>query len=114
MVNLHEHLDDAVLAELRDVLGDEFPVLVTTFLTDSQARLVAIRRALAARECDAVREAAHSFKGSALNLGAHRLANLCRDAENHARAGALAPLDNLLAELDTEFGHVAGLLDGKR
>ncbi|HAF93900.1 MAG TPA: histidine kinase, partial [Pseudomonas sp.] len=59
-----EHLDSAVLATLQDVMEAEYPVLLDTFLIDSQDRLRTIQDALAQGEGEALRRAAHSFKGS--------------------------------------------------
>lgn len=33
------HLDDAVLASLQDVMEDEYPILLDTFVADSEERL---------------------------------------------------------------------------
>ncbi|MBX9764643.1 MAG: Hpt domain-containing protein, partial [Pseudomonadaceae bacterium] len=39
------HLDSAVLAALQDVMEDEYPVLLDTFLVDSGERLLLLRQA---------------------------------------------------------------------
>ena len=109
-----EHLDEGALGELRMVLGSDFAVLVQTFLDDSALRLASMRSALAQANHEAVREAAHSFKGSSMNLGALRLAAFCRQLEDQARAGNAAALPGLIELLGTEFAVVAGLLQPSR
>lgn len=106
------HLDTVTLDELRAVLGDEFAVLVNTFLNDSDKRVSALREALSAQDAERMREAAHSFKGSALNMGAHALAALCRDVEARARAGDLVGLGAAVEAIARELGVVSGLLAG--
>lgn len=114
MTTTTEHLDAAVLDELRAVLGDEFPVLVTTFITDSEKRLALLRAAASAANAGQVREAAHSFKGSALNMGAMRLSALCVDAETRGRSGEVTGIESLIDEIASESGLVNGLLTAAR
>lgn len=76
-------LDAAVLAELQLIMGDDFALLLQTFSDDSVQRLQALE---AAREdVDALRRAAHSFKGSASNVGAVALAHSCLQLENYCQ-----------------------------
>ena len=42
------HLDEEALAELQDVMEDEFEVLIQTYLADSQDRIHSLRQALEA------------------------------------------------------------------
>ena len=64
------HVDSHVLATLRDVMEDEYALLLETFLTDSDERLRLLREAEAQDDSLAMRMAAHSFKGSCSNMGA--------------------------------------------
>ncbi|MFZ5755945.1 MAG: Hpt domain-containing protein [Pseudomonadota bacterium] len=107
---LQAHLDQEALRELQGVLGDDFPVLVRTFLADSDARMSALRVAAVTGDARALRETAHSFKGSSLNIGARHLAALCYDVEQCARADDLAAAMALLTEVDAELKLVATLL----
>ena len=58
------HVDSHVLATLREVMEDEFALLLDTFLSDSDERLRLLRQAQAQGDAQAMRMAAHSFKGS--------------------------------------------------
>lgn len=100
-------LDQDTLRELRSVLGADFLLLVNTWLADSETRLTMLRTAAAAADAAALREAAHSFKGSSLNLGALRLADLCLAMETAARSGALTDVPALLAAIESEYRQVA-------
>lgn len=109
-MSVHAHLDQAALQELQAVLGADFPVLVQTFVADSEARIATLRTVLAAADHAAVRDAAHSLKGSSLNLGAQQLAELCLQLEQQARHGQTGQAPALLAAIDAEFRLVAQLL----
>ena len=57
---------------------------------ESSPRLIAeLRRARAAGDTVAVRNAAHSLKSSSANLGATALADMCKTVEHAARTGGL-------------------------
>ncbi len=64
------HLDDRVLASLQEVTEDEYPVLLDTFVLDSEERLRSLHAALQAGDAQALRHTAHSFKGGSSNMGA--------------------------------------------
>ena len=89
MAHLDKHLDSATIRELRSIMGEDFPLLVQTFEADSRQRLAALEAAAAAGNAEALRQAAHSFKGSAGNLGAASLAALCQQLESMGKEGDL-------------------------
>ncbi|MBE03290.1 Hpt domain-containing protein [uncultured Marinobacter sp.] len=106
------HLDEEALAELQDVMEDEFEVLIQTYLTDSRDRIASLKEALAAGDADAVARTAHSFKGSCINIGAPRLGDLCQAAEQAGKVADLARAQALMADIEAEFSVVTGLLEG--
>ena len=106
------HLDEEALAELRDVMEDEFEVLIQTYLADSRDRIQALREALKAEDSDAFAKTAHSFKGSCINIGAPRLGEICLKAEMAGKESRLEDAPGLLDEIDREFEQVIGRLDG--
>ena len=106
------HLDEEALAELRDVMEDEFEVLIQTYLADSRDRIQALREALKAEDSDAFAKTAHSFKGSCINIGAPRLGAICLKAEMAGKESRLEDAPDLLDEIDREFEQVIGRLDG--
>lgn len=100
------HLDATVMAALQDVMEDEFPVLLDTFLTDSEERLRLLNAALQVSDAYAVRQAAHSFQGSCSNMGAPLLAQLCRLLEDAVQREQLDEAATLLEQLEREFAIV--------
>ncbi|WP_322978265.1 Hpt domain-containing protein [Pseudomonas sp. C11] len=108
------HLDDAVLAALQDVMEDEYPVLLDTFVADSEERLRLIQQAEREADAQALRLAAHSFKGSCSNMGATLLASLCKQLEDAGRREALELAPELIEQIEREFAIVRILLKTER
>ncbi|HAN03791.1 MAG TPA: hypothetical protein DCQ25_00735 [Elusimicrobia bacterium] len=99
-------LDSFVIAELKDLAGPDDKAFMTelagTYLKDLPGRLAAIRAAVAARDAEALRQAAHALKGSSGNIGAQRLQKVCLLLEEAGRAGSAEVPAALLADLDAE------------
>lgn len=106
------HMDAAVLESLREVMEADYPLLLETFVSDSQARLA--RMSELAPDAEALAQAAHSLKGSSSNMGALRLAELCRDLEARAKQMNVAQIDRLLAEIGLEMNIVQRLYEAER
>ncbi|CAA0109060.1 Uncharacterised protein [BD1-7 clade bacterium] len=99
-------VDDLALKELRAIMGEDFQLLVDTFVQDSQVRIESIRQAIEELDAEALRVAAHSFKGSALNLSAGKLTELCRQLEQKGRDGTLDGTAQILMDIQTEYDAV--------
>lgn len=108
------HLDSAVLATLQVVMESEYPLLLDTFLADSEERMRLLKQTFAAGESEALRRAAHSFKGSCSNLGASELAALCCELESLARDERLADAPAMIGRIEREFAIVGILFRAER
>ncbi|WP_336366942.1 Hpt domain-containing protein [Marinobacter sp. C2H3] len=106
-----DHLDNDALAELQDVMEDEFELLIRTFVTDSRERIHTLRQALADADADALAKAAHSFKGSSINIGAPKLGALCLALERAGKAGELSGAADRIDGIDAEFAIVVAELE---
>lgn len=104
------HLDEDALAELQDVMEDEFDVLIQTYIADSRDRILNLRKALEAGDPEAFAKTAHSFKGSCINIGAPRLGELCQQAELAGKTSRLQEAPDLLDAIDSEFHQITGRL----
>lgn len=105
------HLDREVLQTLQEVMDDQFPVLISTFITDSDSRIRSLQKALATQDGEAVRRQSHSFKGSCHNIGAQRLGDLCQIMEDRGREGDLQGLEHHLVDIQQEFSQLKGILN---
>lgn len=103
---MSEHLDMDALAQLKEIMGEDFETLKQTFERDSVVRIQSIKNAIASGNPDEIRRAAHSFKGSAGNMAAPQLTELCRALEDQGRDGQVAGCDTLLKQIEAEYQHV--------
>ncbi|SDX08421.1 Hpt domain-containing protein [Marinobacter mobilis] len=103
------HLDEEALAELKEVMEDEFGILIETYLSDSADRISALQQALDAGNDESFAKSAHSFKGSSVNIGAPQLGALCLEAELAGRAGRLDEAGVMLERIVLEFQTVRAL-----
>jgi len=113
-ISVAEHLDSRVLATLQEVMDAEYPVLLDTFLVDSEERLRLLQAACQGGEAESLRQAAHSFKGSCSNMGASLLAELCREMEETARREQLDEAPALIERIEREFAIVRILYRAER
>ena len=93
-------LDESLLDELREVMGDSFDALLATFVADGERRIEEIETAAGN---DALRRSAHGLKGASANLGAVRLSGVCAELEAQARRGECAGRAALIERLREEF-----------
>ena len=96
-------LDEAVVRDLLDVMGDEFGSLVHVFLEDAPRLIGTLRGAALRGDIDTFGATAHSLKSSSANLGARGLSDLARHAEHEARGRRDFDLDASAAAIEREF-----------
>ena len=106
-----KNVDREVLNALRDVMEDSYPDLLDTFLSDSESRLHQLQGTADAKELSDV---AHSFKGSASNMGAVRLATLCQKLESDAKDKSPTEIVKLVADISVEFAEVRTVYEDER
>jgi PAS domain S-box-containing protein len=105
-------IDGNALARLREAVGSEEALadLTRTFKADSNRLLAELRTDLHAGRSDDVRRHAHTLKSTAATFGAEALADLCRRLENLAGAESSERLNELVGDIEAEFGRVATAL----
>jgi HPt (histidine-containing phosphotransfer) domain-containing protein len=104
-------LDEEIVGTLREVMGEDFSLLIDTYIRDSCERIKALSQSIESGDADEVRRCAHSFKGSSSNIGAVRLADACRLLEAQALSGDHAFWLSRLSLIETEFAAVRQLLE---
>ncbi|CAI8785737.1 Hpt domain-containing protein [Pseudomonas serboccidentalis] len=105
------HIDREALSVLREVMEEGYPELLDTFLADSESRLHQLQETADAEQLSGV---AHSFKGSASNMGAVRLAKLCQELEAGAKNSSPAEIVKLVADIGSEFAEVRPVYEDER
>lgn len=106
-----KHVDRDALSVLREVMEEGYPDLLDIFLADSETRLAELRTAPNAK---ALSDVAHSFKGSARNMGAVRLAALCEDLESSAKDQSPEARAQLIARIAGEFADVRPVYEDEK
>lgn len=104
------HVDNDTLAELKELMEDEFPTLIHAYLSDSSTRIAEMAETIERADAEGLRRAAHSLKGSSSNLGAVTLSALCLALEQQARVGDLFGAREQLTGIQEEFAAVITVL----
>jgi HPt (histidine-containing phosphotransfer) domain-containing protein len=98
-----ETINKVMIEELKELMEEDFPLLINTFLEDSSKRLVALELAIAEDNANEVRESAHGIKGSSSNLGAAKLAEISSNLETMGRTGDLSEAVAMFSEMNNEY-----------
>lgn len=112
-----EPLDRAALDELLAMAGgdaDLYVELLDTFLTDATQYAAELDAAAAGADDAALVRPAHSLKSNAMNVGATRLADLCRSLEADARSGAVVDAPGRVASVQAELEIVRPAVEAAR
>lgn len=110
MNSSQDHIDTEMLNELKEVMEDDFEILINTFLTDSESRLEDVECAYDSLDGEKLRGSAHSFKGSCSNVGAAKLAEICKKVEELGKEDKPGEAGPLIEEIKTEFDAVRIIL----
>ena len=106
-------VDQAAIDRLLDMTGGDpefLRELITTYIEDGAAQLVAMRDAVAHADAEALVRPAHSLKSNSASMGADQLAMICRALETDARAGRLDGAAKRVADAEAEFADVRAAL----
>jgi CheY-like chemotaxis protein len=97
-------LDKTALDAIRAVPSPDLLLRMIRLYEEHTPRLIQEGRAgIDAADCQRLAVAAHEMKSSSANLGAQRLARLCRDCEHAARRGDLAAATTSWAQIAEEY-----------
>ena len=103
-------LDPSVLNTLRQLSVPGEPDVLTEvlklFLDEVPPRLTRLRIAWAAGDIEQVHRLAHSLKGSAGNIGAQRMFEVCKELDGIGRSGEVQRAGPLVDALNVEFADV--------
>jgi HPt (histidine-containing phosphotransfer) domain-containing protein len=113
--NSGQAIDLAALAHFGDLSRpDEAPMvieLIDLFLDDAPSQIGKMTTAAAAGDRETLHLAAHTLKGSAINIGAPLLAGACDKLEQQAKADSHPQERELLSQVAVEFERVRSALE---
>ena len=111
-------VDSRVIDDLRRLQSatgpNSFNELIELFVEETPDRLAAINRALANADAKLLAQQAHALKGSAAQMGATRMRDLCEILEEQGRTGSIVAAPVLASTLKEEFGRVCEVLEKKK
>ncbi|AEF99550.1 EAL domain-containing protein [Methylomonas methanica] len=105
-----ETLDNRVLNQLREEIGQGFVKMLGFYLEDTPQQIEQIGLTLTTNDYLKLRDLAHSLKGASRNLGAEKLAAIARQLEEQADRQEIEAGDALLAQLREEYRLIEQLL----
>ncbi len=82
--------------------------VVDGFLDNVRAQIAAIRFSISDGDAETVRREAHSIKGGAANLSAHKLSSIAFELENIGKSGILEKGIEVLEKFEKEFRRLVG------
>ncbi|HEX9658002.1 MAG TPA: Hpt domain-containing protein [Bacteroidota bacterium] len=102
-----EMLDRTTLDGLRDLVGDDDPdflnSLFSNYLTEGALAIAELRKLTLAGDAKTFTRVAHTLKGSSLNTGAVRVAEIARTLEMKGKEESLFDVDPIIEELESVF-----------
>jgi len=98
------------LEQLKEIMEDEFDMLVTMFVDDSTTLVDNIESTLASQDAESLRVASHTLKGSSSNMCVPSISSLCALIEAKAKEADFSGLDEMVAELKEIHPKVVDLL----
>lgn len=86
-------LDEEILTELIDIMGDDMSMLLDSYTSDAAKKLEDLAGFVPGQDDEKIYRMAHSLKGSSRNVGVFKFANYCESLEKKAKQGELSAAD---------------------
>ena len=103
----HEILDTSIVTRLKDMASQTDPSffkdVVNMFAEQAPGIIHEMESGLNANNFELIGQEAHKLKGSALNIGAKQLAEICREIEIGIRSGLSLDYGKMIAMLKTTY-----------
>ncbi|MBV1910168.1 MAG: Hpt domain-containing protein [Kangiellaceae bacterium] len=103
-------VDDNMLDELCEIMGDDINMLIESYISDSKAKLIQIAELDPSSDQENIFRLAHSLKGSSRNIGVLAFSNYCDTIENNARDNCLNNENYDLEKLNGFFNEAVALI----
>ncbi len=104
--NLLPPVDQGVVQELLEMMGEGFADLIHVYFDDTPKLLARLRDAANTGNHDAIADITHSLKSSSANVGALPLAEIAKAAELDAKAHQGSHLSSLPQRIENEYARV--------
>ena len=111
-------LDRSVIEGILELQGSGepglFAELTDLFLEATPPQLEKIREAFEKGDTETLKRTAHTLKGSAGNMGARRMSELCEELQGLGDPGETTRAPEMIEELEREFDRVREALEAER
>ncbi|MDH5408320.1 MAG: response regulator [Gammaproteobacteria bacterium] len=105
-VRANEVLDDKVIKELYDLMGDDVNSVFDAFLQSLSEHMPALEQAVEAEDLEQIATISHTLKGSSANIGANKFSSLSKAIMELARAKNFDGINKLLHDLIEESAKI--------
>ena len=105
-----EALDQAVIEELKDMVGNGFYDMVEVYVEDMAILLRSLEKSILEKDSKSLTHYAHTIKGSSSNFGAARLTRIAKQLEENGRNNTFVNAEVLMLALFGEADVVINLL----
>ncbi len=103
---MSESINRVKIEELKDLMEDNFSLLLEIYITDGDQHLLDLDKAINENNAKNISEIAHALKGSSRSLGADALAETSLKIETMGRGADLAGIDDEVVQLKKEYQEV--------
>jgi HPt (histidine-containing phosphotransfer) domain-containing protein len=104
-------LDYDNLNMLKEVIGDDLKAILDSFAEITPTVIEQLEHAISQQDAAEIRHHAHTLKGSAANVGAIALPELCYEMENKGRSGEIDGADELFTRIKASYGDLSKAVD---
>ena len=106
----HPLIDESIFNSLKELMEEEFPVLINSYLEDAPKLMADIQSSSKDADLEVLVRAAHTLKSSSNNLGATQLAMIAADIEKEGQANKLGEASALISSLESTLDETMNAL----
>lgn len=96
-------IDTEVIAQLKEILGDDLSLVLDSFISESDGIEKDLREGMSSGNLDVVKQASHSMKSMAGNVGAMKLSELSDQIQVKAANQDAGGVAELIPEFDEQL-----------
>ena len=96
-------VDASIIESLKEIMGDAFGVLITTFIDDTGKLVDSLAKLHKQNDLETFTRNSHSIKSSSANLGALQLSSLAAELEAQGKAGDISDVGDKIDKIQEEF-----------
>ncbi len=103
-------VDMSTIETLRDIMEDNFNVLIDAYLTEAPKLIGQIKQAITDSTPPQLQIAAHTLKSASANMGAHDLSEISKHMETLGKEGQIINANTLYGDIVNEYERVVAVL----